>query len=122
MFDYVTKPPYFSKNQSTEVIQMNRNKLNEREAREKLTEIPGWEIIAGKLHREVQFADFVAAFGFMTQVAIFAEKMNHHPAWFNVYNRVVIDLDTHDAGGLTEFDFELAKQINTVLANYKIAK
>ena len=101
---------------------MNRNKLSEREAREKLTEIPGWDIIAGKLHREVQFTDFVAAFGFMTQVAILAEKMNHHPAWFNVYNRVVIDLDTHDAGGLTAFDFELAKQINAALANYNIAK
>jgi 4a-hydroxytetrahydrobiopterin dehydratase len=101
---------------------MSRNKLTEQEARKKLSAIPGWEVIAGKLHRELQFKDFVTAFGFMAQVAILAEKMNHHPAWYNVYNRVVIDLDTHDAGGLTEFDFELAKQVNAVLVNFNIAK
>ncbi len=92
-----------------------RKKLSDAEARAKLPEIPGWQIKDGKLHRELQFKDFVAAFGFMAQAAILAEKMNHHPAWFNVYNRVTIDLDTHDVGGLTEFDFQLAKALNGLL-------
>lgn len=92
-----------------------RKKLSDAEAHAKLPEIPGWEIKDGKLHRELQFKDFVAAFGFMAQAAILAEKMNHHPAWFNVYNRVTIDLDTHDVGGLTEFDFQLAKAMNGLL-------
>ena len=56
-----------------------------------------------------EFADFVAAFGFMTRVALVAERMNHHPEWFNVYRRVEVKLTTHDAGGITELDFELAR-------------
>ena len=93
----------------------SRTKINESDAQKMLGKIPGWEIVDGKLHREIQFPDFVAAFGFMTRAAILAEKQNHHPAWFNVYNKVVIDLDTHDAGGLTEFDFKLAKAMNQLL-------
>ena len=58
------------------------------------------------------FADFVEAFGFMTRVALLAETANHHPEWSNVYNRVEIDLTTHDAGGITERDFKLAQRIN----------
>ena len=81
-----------------------------------LKNLPGWSLNEGKLHRELQFADFVEAFGFMTRAAIIAEKHNHHPAWFNVYNKVVIDLDTHDAGGITEFDFALAKEMNALLS------
>ncbi|NDB45789.1 MAG: 4a-hydroxytetrahydrobiopterin dehydratase [Nitrososphaeria archaeon] len=78
-------------------------------------ELPKWIIKNGKLHRELIFADFSEAFSFMTKVALHAEKMNHHPEWFNVYNRVTIDLMTHDAGGITSNDVELAKFIESVI-------
>ncbi len=71
-----------------------------------------WSITGGKLHREFTFPDFVAAFAFMTKVAILAERANHHPEWFNVYNRVTIDLTTHDAGGISKKDFDLALEIS----------
>ena len=64
--------------------------------------------MAGKLHREYQFPDFIHAFGFMATAAIAIEKMNHHPEWFNVYNKVKVDLTTHDAGGITQKDIDLA--------------
>jgi 4a-hydroxytetrahydrobiopterin dehydratase len=86
----------------------NRQKLTDAEIADRLRALPQWTAKAGKLHRELQFADFVAAFGFMARCALLAEKLDHHPAWFNVYNKVVIDLDTHDAGGVTEMDFKLA--------------
>ena len=70
----------------------------------------------GRLHREFEFAGFVEAFGFMSRVALLAEKMDHHPNWSNVYNRVVIDLSTHDVGGLSARDFELAGRIDQLLA------
>lgn len=73
-----------------------------------VNEVPGWAIVDDKLHREFAFADFVEAFGFMTRLAIEAEKRNHHPEWSNVWNRVTIDLVTHDAGGITVKDSELA--------------
>jgi 4a-hydroxytetrahydrobiopterin dehydratase len=66
------------------------------------------------LHRELEFTDFSEAFGFMTRVALAAEKLNHHPNWSNVWNRVTIDLSTHSAGGVTEFDVELARRISTI--------
>jgi len=69
-------------------------------------------MIKGKLHKEFRFPDFVDAFGFMTRVALIAEGMNHHPGWSNVWNRVVIDLTTHDAGGITEKDFQLAEKVD----------
>lgn len=72
----------------------------------------GWALKQNKIHREYTFKNFVEAFGFMTQVALIAEKSNHHPEWFNVYNKVVIDLTTHEAGGITERDFSLAKQMD----------
>jgi 4a-hydroxytetrahydrobiopterin dehydratase len=87
-------------------------KLSEEETRSRLTQVPGWEIVGGKLHREFRFQDFVTAFGFMTSLALRAEAKNHHPEWFNVYGRVVIDLTTHDAGGITVLDFELAAAAN----------
>jgi 4a-hydroxytetrahydrobiopterin dehydratase len=73
-----------------------------------MSSIPGWTVANGKLHREFKFDDFVAAFGFMTSCALVAEKSDHHPEWFNVYNRVTVDLSTHDAGGITDNDFALA--------------
>ena len=73
-----------------------------------LSSIPGWELVEGKLCRDFVFRDFVQAFGFMASVALIAESMNHHPEWSNVYNRVRIELMTHDAGGLTALDVEFA--------------
>jgi 4a-hydroxytetrahydrobiopterin dehydratase len=87
-------------------------KLSDAEIRERLGHVPGWKVEGDKLRREFKFSDFVAAFGFMTRVALLAEKADHHPEWFNVYNKVRIELTTHDAGGLSERDFELAKQID----------
>ncbi len=78
-------------------------------------QLPGWSLVDGKLHRELVFSDFNAAFGFMTRVALIAEAMGHHPEWCNVWNRVVIDLTTHDTGGLSNLDQQLAQRINALL-------
>jgi 4a-hydroxytetrahydrobiopterin dehydratase len=91
---------------------MKRNKLSSDEISARLSQLEGWELADGKLRRELKFPDFVQAFGFMTRAALVAERMNHHPEWSNVYGRVVIELTTHDAGGLTELDFTLAKRLN----------
>jgi len=93
-----------------------RKRLSEGEIEAALRALPGWSLAAGKLHREFRFADFSAAFGFMTRVALAAEAADHHPDWSNVWNRVVIDLHTHDSGGVTESDVALAKRIGE-LAN-----
>ena len=93
---------------------MPRVRLSEAELAKALAELPGWRVENGKLHREWRFADFNAAFGFMTRVALEAERMNHHPDWSNVWNRVVVDLLTHDAGGVTASDVALAKRMNAL--------
>lgn len=85
------------------------NKLSIADA---LASLPGWTENQGKLHREYKFADFVHAFGFMATSAIAIEAMNHHPEWFNVWNRVVVDLWTHDAGGVTAKDVRLAQKLD----------
>jgi 4a-hydroxytetrahydrobiopterin dehydratase len=74
----------------------------------------GWRVIDGKLSRTYQFHDFVEAFGFMTRAALIAERMNHHPEWFNVYRTVRVDLTTHDAGGISPLDFELAAAMDRI--------
>lgn len=81
-----------------------------------LSKLQGWEVLADRdaVRKELRFKDFNAAFAFMTQVALKAEQMNHHPEWSNVWNRVDITLSTHDAGGLTERDIELARFIDSV--------
>ena len=79
-----------------------------------LAELPGWSLAQGKLHREYEFADFVEAFGFMARGALVAERMNHHPDWSNVWNRVVVDLVTHSAGGVTDSDAELARAFDAL--------
>ena len=86
----------------------------QRETNAFLDELSQWSIENGKLHREFIFNDFVDAFGFMTKAAILAEKTNHHPEWFNVYKKVVVDLTTHEAGGIAERDFTLAKQMERI--------
>ena len=87
-------------------------KLDAEEIQQRLGNTPGWSLEGGKLHRELRFDNFVEAFGFMSRAALVAESMNHHPEWFNVYNTVKIDLSTHDVGGISELDFELAAKIN----------
>ncbi len=82
--------------------------LSRDEVDRQLAELDGWSLRDDKLHRDFAFADFVRAFSFMTQIALVAEKMDHHPEWSNVYNRVAVDLTTHDAKGITSLDFELA--------------
>ena len=84
-------------------------KLTQKEVRTALTGLRGWKFVKGKLHREYKFADFMHAFGFMTTSALAIERMNHHPEWFNVYNKVVVDLSTHDVGGVSEKDIALAR-------------
>jgi len=77
-------------------------------------QLPAWTLKEGKLHRELRFADFSEAFGFMARVARAAEPLNHHPDWSNVWNRVVINLTTHDCGGLSNLDLALAQRINAL--------
>ena len=93
---------------------MAAKKLSDAEIQENLGQLNGWTVEDGKLHKEYQFDTFVTAFGFMAQLALIAESMNHHPEWFNVYNRVTIDLMTHDAGGISELDFQWAKQADAI--------
>jgi len=89
-------------------------KLSESEIQSALRELAGWTVANGKLHREYKFADFIHAFGFMSSSALIAEAMGHHPEWCNVYNRVTVDLTTHDAGGITAKDLELAGKMDAL--------
>jgi 4a-hydroxytetrahydrobiopterin dehydratase len=84
-------------------------KLTESELHARVSSLRGWQVVDGKLHKVYQFPDFIHAFGFMATAALAIEKMGHHPEWFNVYNRVTVDLTTHDAQGITERDVDLAK-------------
>ena len=89
-------------------------KLSSEEIQKELKELTGWSLVNGKLHKDFEFTDFNQAFGFMTRAAMEIEKMNHHPEWFNVYNRLSVDLMTHDAGGITHNDINLAKILNSL--------
>jgi len=93
---------------------MPAKKLSEAEIKTLLSKATGWSLVNGKLHREFACKDFVTAFGNMTRVALVAEAMNHHPEWFNVWNKVVIDLNTHSVKGISDFDFVLAEKINEI--------
>jgi len=92
----------------------NLKKLSAEEISPRLAALPGWSVASGKLKKEFQFKSFVEAFGFMSSVALLAESMNHHPEWSNVYNRVTIELVTHDAGGLSSRGFDLAEKIEAL--------
>ena len=92
------------------------NKLSAADVDKRLAELTQWSLRDDKLYGKFVFADFVEAFGFMSRVALLAERMDHHPEWSNVYNRVEIHLTTHDAGGITERDFDLAQRISGLLA------
>ena len=89
-------------------------KLSDEQIRKELTDLPGWSIVNGKLHKDFVFIDFIEAFGFMSTAALHIEKMNHHPEWFNVYNKIKIELTTHDAGGITQNDINLARILNSL--------
>ena len=86
--------------------------LQDGELKELVFKIPGWEIKSEQIQREFNFANFIEAFSFMTKVALICEKYNHHPNWENVYSRVIIRLNTHDLGGITNLDQTLASEIN----------
>ncbi len=88
-----------------------RRRLEGAELESALRPLTGWTVEQGKLHRVWRFADFVDAFGFMSSAALFAHEMDHHPEWSNVYATVTVDLVTHDAGGITARDVELAKRM-----------
>ena len=90
-------------------------KLTESEIQERLRNVTGWDIIGDAITREFVFNDFVSAFGFMSSAALIAEKMNHHPEWSNVYNKVTVKLSTHDVGGLSELDFKLAEKLDKLV-------
>ena len=89
-------------------------KLSDEQIQAELNGLNGWSVVNGKLHKEFEFSDFNEAFGFMVRASMHIEKMNHHPEWFNVYNKLVIDLMTHDADGITENDINLANILNSL--------
>ncbi len=93
-------------------------KLTESEIQSALESLAGWRLKEGKLHREYTFTDFAHAFGFMAAAAVMAEGLNHHPEWCNVWNRVSIDLTTHDAGGITELDVQLAAKMEEIAGRF----
>ena len=90
-------------------------RLSESDIKKELEKLVGWNVKNDKLHKEFQFDNFNQAFGFMTRAAMEIEKMNHHPEWFNVYNRITVDLTTHEAGGITNNDVNLARILNSLL-------
>lgn len=92
------------------------HKLTDKEIESEVNKMPGWKVVNGKLSKSFEFKDFIEAFSFMTRVAMHAEKMNHHPEWFNVYNKVNIDLVTHDLNGISNYDMKLANAIDKIQA------
>ena len=92
---------------------MRPEKLDEKTLSVEIQKLKGWTLSSGMLSKEFKFSDFSEAFAFMVKVALKAEKMNHHPEWRNVYNKVEIRLSTHDAGGITELDLKLAAFIES---------
>ncbi|HEY7757500.1 MAG TPA: 4a-hydroxytetrahydrobiopterin dehydratase [Nitrososphaeraceae archaeon] len=96
--------------------QPNYKKLSGNELDETVKSLSGWELKNGKLQKSFKFSNFIEAFGFMTRIALEAEKINHHPEWSNVYNTVTVKLSTHDAGGITDYDIKLANIIDRTKA------
>ncbi len=87
-------------------------RLDATDLEEAVRGLDGWAVADGTLRREFRFENFVEAFGFMTRAALVAESMDHHPDWSNVYSRVVVSLSTHDAGGITSLDVDLARRMS----------
>ena len=109
MIQHVDKKPIMEK-YSQEQIHIQLKNINQQ-----LDIHQQWQIVEGKLTKTFKFKSFIRAFGWMTQIAIWAEKLNHHPEWFNVYNKVVVQLTTHDVGGISELDFKLAEKMEVFL-------
>jgi len=97
-------------------------KLSPGEIKSESAKLSGWSLKGGKLHREIEFANFEDAISFMSRAALEITKLDHHPEWSNVYNHVTVDLTTHDVGGISNYDFKLAKTLNGILGNYKLKK
>ena len=93
---------------------MSEKKLSKQQIAAGLRSLKGWTVVKGNLHHAFEFKDFKQAFGFMKRVALAANELNHHPDWSNSYNKVVMDLSTHSAGGLTKNDFDLAGKIQKI--------
>jgi 4a-hydroxytetrahydrobiopterin dehydratase len=94
-------------------------RLTDADIATRLKALPGWSLEGGKLHKAFTFADFVEAWGFMSAVALVAESMGHHPEWSNVWSRVTVDLTTHDAGGISALDFDLAARMEGLAGSRK---
>jgi 4a-hydroxytetrahydrobiopterin dehydratase len=94
-------------------------KLSAKERSEKLKKLTGWKLVKGRsaITKKYKFKNFESAFAWMTEIALYAEKIDHHPEWFNVYNNVDVTLSTHDAGGVTDLDFDMAGKMNTIFTN-----
>ena len=110
---FIVKGKIMKQALSDEAIQQHLTALNQNTQNH-------WSRVNGKLHKTFVFDTFIQAFSWMTQIAIYAEKYDHHPEWFNVYNKVVVDLQTHDANGITELDFTLADKMDKTLSSYEI--
>lgn len=89
-------------------------KLTAEQITEALTTLDDWTVQDGKLNKTFKFADFITAWGWMCRAALIAQSMDHHPEWFNVYGTVRVDLNTHDAGGITRLDVELARKMDAL--------
>ncbi len=101
---------------------MARTPLDSEEILRQLSTLPGWELRDGRLRRAYEFRDFVEAFAFMTAVALRVQEMDHHPEWSNVYNRVEVTLTTHDSGGVTKKDLQLARAMDRVFDRRGVPK
>lgn len=93
---------------------MGIEKMSEDQIKSELKSLDGWTVKDDKLHKDFVFEDFVDAFGFMSRASMHIERINHHPEWFNVYNKLSVDLTTHDAGGITQNDITLARTLNSL--------
>ena len=93
---------------------MGLEKLSNEQISSEIKKLEGWQVVNEKLRKEFIFDDFNQAFGFMTRAAMHIEKLNHHPEWFNVYNKLTVELTTHDVGGITQNDIKLASILNSL--------
>ena len=100
-------------------MEENYRKLDDEEINEELSKLDKWVKDENKIKRTFEFKDFADAFTFMTRMAIEIEKINHHPEWFNVYNKIDVELTTHDIKGISNFDFKLAKIMNNIEKIFK---
>jgi 4a-hydroxytetrahydrobiopterin dehydratase len=94
-------------------------KYSASEIREQLAKLKNWKVEKGKLHRELEFRNFEDALAFMVRASLDIAKMDHHPEWFNVYNRIIIDLVTHDLGGISGYDFVLARKLDELVKTFR---